>query len=304
MSPLPGGPLIEEIPYLGEGCALLSAATWSSAVILFRKTGELVQPVALNLFKGFVAASFFGIVLLLTGGGPPEGVQPSSYALLLGSGVVGVGLADLFFLMCLNRLGAGRQAIVNTAYSPPIIFLSAIFLGERLSALQLLGVAMILGAVLLVGLTRGSARNEAIVPGIAWGVAACLCQAVSIVMVKPFLGDWPLIWSTHWRMVGGLASTILIAAFASRENRNLRALKNPKAWRAMLPAVLAGSCLSLLLWMAGFKYAEASVAAALGQTATLITFLLAVLLLKEPITPRRVAGLALGMVGAALVSFA
>ncbi|MFT7487539.1 MAG: DME family drug/metabolite transporter [Candidatus Paceibacteria bacterium] len=294
---------MENFKYLGEVCALLSPVAWSFAVILFRKTGEQVKPVALNLAKALVATLFFGLALLVFGDGPPESVEPWQYGILIVSGLLGVGLADLFFLMCLNRLGAGRQAIVNTAYSPPIILLSAIFLGEHLSAMQFVGVALILSAVLMVGLTKSADPNEPLMAGILWGVAACLCQAVSIVMVKPFLGDWPLIWSTHWRMVGGLLGTILIAVLASPQNRGLAVLKTRAAWRLMMPPVVIGSCISLLLWMAGYKYADASVAAALGQTATLFTFLLAVLLLHEPVTPRRLVGLALGMLGAALVTF-
>ena len=295
---------MEGQPYLGEICALLSPVAWSFAVILFRKTGDFVKPVALNLFKNVVATVFFGALLIAIGDGAPQDVELWHYGILLCSGLIGVGLADLFFLMCLNRLGAGRQAIVNTAYAPPIILLSALFLGERLTPLQFFGVALIMGAVLMVGLTKSAPGEGALAAGIWWGIAACLSQAVSIVMVKPFLGDWPLIWATHWRMVGGLVATILIAVFARKENRGLRALKNPRAWRVMLPATLIGSCVSLLLWMAGFKFADASVAAALGQTATLFTFVLAVLLLHEPVTPRRVAGLTLGMLGAAFVTFA
>ncbi len=43
---------MDDIKYLGETCALLSPLLWSFAVILFRKTGEHVTPIALNLFKG------------------------------------------------------------------------------------------------------------------------------------------------------------------------------------------------------------------------------------------------------------
>ena len=44
--------------------------------------------------------------------------------------------------MCLNRVGAGLQAIVNTSYSPIIITLSVIFLGERLGAVQAIGAGL------------------------------------------------------------------------------------------------------------------------------------------------------------------
>ncbi len=291
-----------DIPYWGEICALLSPLAWSIAVILFRKTGEAVSPLVLNFFKSVVALVGFAALLLVTGEVAPEGVDAGDYALLLFSGLIGVGLADLFFFMCLNRVGAGRQAIVNTAYSPPIILLSWLLLGERLTVWQLVGVGLILVAVLLVGKTKAAA-GESLVAGVLWGVAACVSQALSIVMVKPFLDDWPVVWTTVWRMLGGVIGTTTMLAFARPKNRQLGELKQRAVWRVMLPATLIGSLLSQWLWMAGFKYADASVAAALNQTATLFTFVLAVLILHEPVNRRRLAGLACGMGGVALVTF-
>lgn len=293
---------MDSIPFVGELCALLSPLSWSFAVILFRKTGERVTPLVLNLFKSSVALLGFAVLLALSGEVAPEGVELADYALLLVSGLIGLGLADLFFFMCLNRVGAGRQAIVNTAYSPPIILLSWLFLGESLTAWQLVGVGLILAAVLLVGKTRG-APGEQVVAGVLWGVGACFTQAISIVIVKPHLGDWPLIWTTFWRLVGGVAGTLVLVALARPADRRLSELREDGVWRVMLPATLIGSLLSQGLWMAGFKYADASVAAALNQTATLFTFALAVIVLKEPVSRRRVAGLLAGMAGVAFVTF-
>jgi drug/metabolite transporter (DMT)-like permease len=51
------------------------------------------------------------------------------------------------------------------------------------------------------------------------------------------------------------------------------------------------------------KYTQASIAAALNQTSTLWTFILAALILKEPVTWLRVVGLGLGLAGVFLVTF-
>jgi drug/metabolite transporter (DMT)-like permease len=302
---------LERIPYLGEALALGSPLCWSFAVILFRRTGEIVPAVALNLFKVSFALCFFVLSYQIAYRvapelGRPEGVEAWHLALLLVSGAIGIGLADTLFLMCLNRVGAGRQAIINTSYSPPIILLSAIFLGERLTVPQLLGVALILGAVLTVGRTRSGKPGEEgkLMSGVLFGVAGCLSQAVSIVMVKPFMDDWPVLWMTTWRLFGGLLAILVLLGLRPGERRRLVALRDRRAWPHMIPASFLGTYLALLMWMGGFKYTEASVASALNQTATLFTFALAVLLLHEPVTRRRLGGLGLGVLGVALVTFA
>ena len=299
-----------QVPYLGEALALGSPMAWAFAVLLFKRTGESVPPVALTLFKNGLATALFLLtflgIWLVTGDGPPPDVTVGDHLLLLASGAIGVTVADGLFFMCLNRLGAARQAIVNTAYSPPIILMSVWFLGESLTAWQVVGVALILSAVLCVTFDRHALAQERpaqLTAGVLLGVGACVTQAVSIVMIKRPMEDWPLVWTTCVRMAGGLASAVLLLPLLPRRFRDLTSLGDRRTWRFMVPAVLVGTYVSLLLWMGGFKFTDASVASALNQTATLFTFGLAVLILKEPVTKRGLAGLALGLGGVACVTF-
>ncbi|MEW6073738.1 MAG: DMT family transporter [Planctomycetota bacterium] len=304
---------MDAIPYFGEICALAAPLAWSFAVILFRKTGERVPPLALNLFKNVLALGLFAGTLAVVGSAAPGGATGRDYGLLLASGVLGIGVSDTLFLMCLNRIGAGLQAIVNTSYSPFNILLSMLYLGERLTLPQFLGVGLILSAVLSVGWMRGPGgtrdRRRAAL-GVTLGLAATLTQAVSIVGIKPLLDRLPgeslqpLLWATSWRIVGGTAATALLIAARRSARRSLRSLRDARAWPVMVPASLLGTYVSLLFWMGGMKYTLVSVASALNQTATLFTFVLAVLLLHEPATGRRLLGLVLGLGGVALVTFA
>jgi drug/metabolite transporter (DMT)-like permease len=220
---------------------------------------------------------------------------------------LGIAVADTLFFMCLNRLGASRQAIVNTAYSPPIILLSVLFLGERLSVTQVLGVCLILMAVVTVGRENSGASDDVRgrrLSGVLLGVGACLAQAISVVMIKPRMGEWPVLWMTCWRMAGGVVAMLLLWPLFPKTQRSLAALADRRCWPTVLAGTLVGTYLSLLLWMGGFKYTQASVAAALNQTATLFTFILAVWILREPVTRRALMGLALGLLGVIIMGVA
>ena len=64
-------------PLLGATFALLAALVWSFAVILFKRSGEKVAPLSLNLFKNTVALTLLAISLIVMGEGfdvrkPPE----------------------------------------------------------------------------------------------------------------------------------------------------------------------------------------------------------------------------------------
>jgi drug/metabolite transporter (DMT)-like permease len=51
------------------------------------------------------------------------------------------------------------------------------------------------------------------------------------------------------------------------------------------------------------KYALVSIATALSQTSNLMVFVFAAVLLKEPITSRRLAGILMALAGALFVTF-
>jgi len=162
------------------------------------------------------------------------------------------------------------------------------------------------GAVLAVGQVRGSREGltrRTLLSGIAFGLLATSTQAVSIVAIKPLLEESSLLWANCWRLLGGVVTCFLLLPLLSGRRRALRTLTNVRVWPVMIPGTILGTYVSLLFWLAGMKYTFASVAAALNQTATLFTFLLAVFILKEPVTRMRLAALLLGLVGVALVIF-
>ncbi len=298
------------IPRLGELSALAAALSWSLAVILFRRTGERVSAFALNLFKCALALILFGATLFLFRQFPERPIAARDWVLLAASGALGIGLSDTLLLMTLNRVGATLQAIVATSYSPSIILLSVLFLGERLTLVQGAGVLVILAAVFSVSLAggpgggrEGAVPRRQLVAGILLGLTATAAQAVSIVMVKPLLEELPLIWANCWRLLGGLAAMVLVLPLVPARMRRLSTLADRRVWPMMIGASVLGTYVSLLFWLGGMKYTQASIASVINQTSTLWTFALAALLLKEPVTARRVVALALGVAGVAMATF-
>ncbi len=298
---------LSNTPYIGEIFAIAAPLSWAFAVILFRWAGERVPPFTLNLFKNILGLTL-GVITVLAMGNPIYRDAPwQDYAILIGSGVIGIAISDLLFFMALNRVGAALWSIINTGYSPSIILLAILFLGERLTALQWLGVVLILSAVLAVAWMTGpkdSIPRKTLISGVLIGIVALFTQAVSVIMVKPLLERSDLLWNFNWRLIGGLGVMLLALPFRKDARKVVAAFGNVKDLARMFPPSFIGTYLALMLWLGGMKYTQASVASALNQTSSLFIFILAVLLLKEPATKRRVAGLLVGMVGVALVTFA
>ncbi len=149
----------------GEFFALSSALVWALAVILFRRSGETLPAFELNLFK-----NLFGLVLMVPTILLVEGLELPDYTsiellLVFLSGLLGIAVADTWYLKALNMMGASRTGIVSSLFSPFVIFLSAVFLGERLVSWQWLGfilgdVRRVAGHLALASVCRGYGRCQ------------------------------------------------------------------------------------------------------------------------------------------------
>lgn len=290
--------------HLGEVLAVASAVFWAGAVILFRVCGQKVAPLGLNLFKTVVGLGLFIITLAVLGQPVLPRVPAGEYLLLLASGLLGIAISDTLYFYSLNRLGAGPASIVATLYSPFIIGLSLLFLGERLNGRQVFGVCLILSAVMIIAYHRAERRVAvgSAVSGVVLGVLAQITTAVGIVMIKPMLGHTPIVWATCLRLAGAVPALALFVAF-HKDRKSIRASILCRAhWKLLIPAAFLGTYVSILAWMGAMKYTEASVAAALNQLSTAFTFILAALFLREKPTPVKIVAVFLAVVGALLTS--
>jgi len=294
------------IPYLGESFSLLTAIVWASAVILFKRSGESVHPIGLNLFKNVLAVVLFVPTIWLFGEVLLYPAPLRDYLIVLLSGALGIGIADTLYFQCLNRVGAGLTGIIACLYSPAIIIMSTIWLDETLSLWQVVGVMMIVLAIPVatsLGNSHGLDRQTLLV-GLAYGLVSILFTALSIVIVKPVLDYSPLLWVTEIRLMAGVLVLCIMLLFHPKRRSILSSIKAPQGRVFTVSGAFTGAYLAMVVWLAGMKYTQASTASALNETSSIFIFLLAALFLHEKITVRRSLGIVLGVVGAILVTFA
>ncbi len=288
---------------IGQICALGAAITWAMAMVLFKRSGETIAPLPLNCFKNAIGVLLLTITLLAIGDGFDSlaGRPSAEIYILIISGVLGIAVADTLFFYGLNLIGVGLISIVDCSYSPFIIFFSYLMLAEKLSVWHYIGGALIVVGVYIssrhsppVGRTRGQ-----IAVGVLLTLGAMATMTFSIVWAKPVLDvqNFPLVWATMIRMFfGTLALAIIMIASSSR--RSYWSVFRPsRTWAFAVPGSVLGAYLSLVFWMAGFKYARASIAAMLNQTSVIFALIFATFMLKEVLTRRKLIAVVLAMTG-------
>ena len=283
----------------GEAFALASALTWALAVILMRRSGETLPAFELNLFKNcFGLALLIPTILLVDGLVLPYYTLPELSLVLL-SGLLGIAIADTWYLTALNMMGASRTGIVSSLFSPFVILLSAVFLGERLVPWQWLGFVLVMAGVLLVTWRahRSSVDTAHLKKGLLYAVGAVFMMAVGIVMVKEILETSSFLWTMGLRFVGGVAGMLAFLLVGKRWQSAKRNFSKPQPWGTILLASFLGAYLALIMWLAGYKLIDASVASILNETNVVFIVFLAWLMLGEHINRRKLVGMGLTVGG-------
>ncbi|MES2641734.1 MAG: DMT family transporter [Myxococcota bacterium] len=292
---------------LGELCALLAPLAWSVAVILFKRSSS-APAISLNLFKNTFAVVLLSLTLLVLRIPIPTDRSAEDWTRLIVSGFLGLAVADTLLFEGLRRIGAARLAVVDTIYAPLVVLLCWVFLGEQPNTSFILGGVMVIGGVTLASIDPDALKKDVGIEGVAaarevslgafYATLAIAGTAIGVVIAKPVLEGSDLIEVTWTRLVAGMIGMIVFTVVRGRGQEAMVAFWPGPLWRTLIPAAFFGTYLSLIFWLGGFKWADASVAATLNQMATVYMLVFARYVLKETLRPRQVVGSLIAGAGA------
>jgi len=127
-------------------------------------------------------------------------------------------------------------------------------------------------------------------------------MALGIVMVKEILETRPFLWTVELRLAGGVAGLLVFMLAQGRWQSVKETFRKPHAWGTVITASFLASYLSLIIWMAGYKLIDASVASILNETNGVFILFFAWLMLGEQMSSRKIAGISL-TIGGVLIMF-
>lgn len=284
------------IENFGEVFALVCALMWASAVVLFKYVGESMSANTLNLVKNILGLSLLLPTALFLEGTQMPLLSLSEWLILIASGYLGIAVADTWYLQALRNLGAGRTAIVASLYSPFVVMLSIVFLHETLALWQWLGFIMVLAGILVVVYQRSyqTVEQDVLLKGVVLAAASVFLTAAGVVAMKPLLENDGFFWMVSLRMLAGVIGMFIFLAYKGQVASTLVVIREgDHRWKHIVLASFVGSYLALLFWLGGFKYADASVASVLNETANVFIVVMAWLFLKEVFSVRKVVGVTL-----------
>ncbi|HIM11062.1 TPA: DMT family transporter [Candidatus Poribacteria bacterium] len=286
----------------GDIFAILTALCWSSGVIFFQVSGRILGSLQISLLKNIIGVIGFIGFLAVQGDEFPLFTYHDLWIMII-SGTFGVAVGDLFFLASLRRLGAGLNAIVSTAYSPTVFLLAFFMFGEVISLQAYFGGVLVITGIIIGTLEIPKDRGrENIAWGVLYGFTAQALTAFSVLLLKPIMETHPVVPIALVRFSTGALLSIGFLVFAKGLPALRETMKQGFKHPPLIMGSILGTFLSVIFWLAGYKYTLAGRAAIYNQLSTIFIILLAAIFLKEAMTRRKWLAVSCALSGALLVS--
>ena len=253
------------------------------------------------------ACALLGIgVWSFTGSPWPVGAGWERWLWLGLSGIVGLVIGDAFLFQAFVWIGP-RISMLMMSLAPIIAgFTAWIFLGERLSGIQIGGVLITLVGVSWVILeknNKNSLRTKNYLRGIIYGLGAATGQGLGLVLAKPGLGeDYFPLSANFIRMFTAFLAMWVIALAQNKIKKTLLEVKNhPQALWAILGGALAGPFFGVTLSLFALQNTSIGVASTLMALPPIFLLPVEAFLFKQKVGWRSILGTVVALLGVGLL---
>ncbi len=299
--------------YIGEIAALSTAFFWAFTSILFSESGKLIGAYLLNKIRLLMAVILYASILLITTGTVMPGGIGSEQCLWLGlSGVIGLALGDSSLFKSLLLLGPRLTTLIFSCNPILTAIIAWVFLGEKLSFLNILGILITVSGIIWVVLEKNKENNNAIphdrkilIKGGLYALGGAMGQALGLILAKqgmvysgaqvePFM-------ASYIRLLFALSAIWIFSAVRGSLPKVFEAMRNKRAMALSAGGTIAGPFLGVWLSLVAIKYIETGIAATLNALVPIMIIPLVIFYYKEKVSRRSLFGALLAVVGVSLL---
>ena len=255
---------------------------WSANFIVAKYALREFSPVMAGALRFTIAGAIIGpLYWWKTRQAPPRHWRRHNLPRLLGTGILGVGLNQLCFLIGLERTSVGHASLVIASTPVMVLLLSASQGHERITPKKVIGLAVAISGVVFLQFSAATSTQASVV-GDLFILLACLAFASFTVFGKSIVSQYDGLTVNTVAYVGSavVLSPITIW-YGSRSNF---AAVTWAGWSALLYMAVFPSLLCYMIYYHALSFVPASRIAALSYVQPVLATLLAILLLGEHLT--------------------
>lgn len=299
--------------FVGEIAALATAVCWSISAVAFQSASVRIGSMVVNWLRLVLGLGFLSVTGLLTRGRLIPDAPLESWAWLGLSGLVGFVVGDLALFRAFVMIGARLSMLVMCLAPPLTALLGFVFLGERLSLSQGIGMALTVGGVAWTVTEgtpgrpdptiepSGTARKR--MTGVLLAGIGALGQAGGLLLSKMGMaGVQDPFAATQMRVLAGIGGFTALFCAMRWWGEVGRARRDGRALVATATGSFFGPFLGVSLSLLAVHRTQAGVAAALMSLVPIVLIPMSVLVFRERPSTRSVLGTLLA-VGGVVVLF-
>jgi drug/metabolite transporter (DMT)-like permease len=280
---------------LTDALLLLTVLIWGANYAVVKYGTGLVDPLAYNTARIILATVAFLAIVLAR----PRRTSLRDVLGLLALGVLGNGVYQALFVEGVAHTRAGTAALILSA-SPAFTAVIGRMLGvERIGGRGIAGIALsLIGIAVIFGHAGpAAAAGSPTLLGNAFCLAAALCWAVFIVLLKPYTDRVSLIDVSAYTLVGGAVPIVVFSwhAMAATPWAEL----TPLTWSAIVYSGLGSLVLGYLFWYRGIRLLGPTRTSIYSNLQPIIALAVSWMLLGE--TPTAWQGLGAGTIIAGVI---
>lgn len=298
--------------FLGEIVALSVSIAWAGTSTLFTLAGRKVGSVVTNRVRLIFALLFLSLTHWVVHAELiPLDVELTRLFWLSLSGIIGLVIGDAMLFQALVWVGP-RISMLLMSLAPIFASLTSwVVLGEPLSVIQLLAIAVTIGGVGWViwardpnKAQRGQHRNY--LRGILLGLGGALGQALGLVVSKLGLyGEFSALSGTLIRMV---AAVLVMWTLTLIQGQALATIRRVQEHRQALSYIIGGAFfgpfLGVWLSLVAVQRTKVGIASTLMSLSPIVLLPISYFVFRERITLSKIVGTIVALSGVAMLFLA
>ncbi len=297
---------------IGEIAAVVTAFCWALSSIFFARAGDQVGSVIVNRMRLlFAVILLVAIHFILQGQLIPLNAGLDRWFWLGISGIVGLIIGDACLLQSYVLIGA-RIATLIMAIVPVISTLLAwIFLGEKLSVMEISGICLAVTGISIVILEKTEGTHQPIqkrryIIGVLCGFGGALGQAGGLVLAKRGLAnDFPALSAVVIRMLVAMSAMWIGTFFLKQARPTIQCvLEKRDALKFILLGSVVGPVIGVWMSLVAIQTTYVGLASTLMALTPVIMLPIVRWVFKEQVSQRAVVGTFVSIIGVAVIYFA
>ena len=291
--------------HLGEIAALLTALFWAITSTAFESSAKKIGSLNLNMLRLLLGLTFLSIFTHATRGQLfPSDASISTWKWLMLSGLVGIVIGDLLLVEAFMRIGSRLSMLIFASVPPLSGIMALIFLGEKMTSIQVVGMVVTLAGIASVILITDNNNKLAFshpVKGILFAFGGALGQASGYIIGKYGIADYDPFSATQIRLSSGILAFIVIFTVRNHWPHFVKSFKRRDAMLSMTVGSFFGPFLGISMSLYAVQKINPGVASTLISITPIILIPYAFFVKKEKVNAKELIGTIVALAGVGIM---